>query len=146
MIVRYQLCWLYRWYALHVSHHSSPSRTILNLVPQVWQFPRPPDAFRGCTKSLLEPISMDELLWPDKPFEKQTAGVFVQIGFRSQRKWLQKLIETEQWKNGFSGLFVHPLVLLPYLARRIRCATAWEAEFPTNSRITAMRYWSPLMP
>jgi len=39
---------------------------------------------------------MDELLWPDKPFEKQTAGVFVQIGFRSQRKWLQKLIETEQ--------------------------------------------------
>jgi hypothetical protein len=42
---------------------------------------------------------MDELFRPDKPFQKQTTGVFVQMGFRSQRKWLYKPMDTEQWKK-----------------------------------------------
>jgi hypothetical protein len=36
-------------------------------------------------KRLLEPIDMDELLGHDKPLQKQTPGVFVQIGLHLQR-------------------------------------------------------------
>ncbi len=54
---------------------------------------------RGCTKRLLVPRGMYELLQPGKPFQKQTAGVFVQIGFHSQRKWLHKPMETEQFRQ-----------------------------------------------
>jgi alkyl hydroperoxide reductase subunit AhpF len=42
---------------------------------------------------------MDELLQPDKAFQKQTTGVFIQIGLRSQSRWLKKAMETEQWET-----------------------------------------------
>jgi len=41
---------------------------------------------------------MDELVRPGKLFPKETAVVFIQIGFRSHSKWLKKPMEAEQWQ------------------------------------------------
>ncbi len=41
---------------------------------------------------------MDELLWLDKPFQKEMAGILVHLGLRSQRRWHQKPIEAQQWE------------------------------------------------
>ncbi len=42
---------------------------------------------------------MDKLTRPDEPFQQQMTDVFVQIGLRSQSRWLKKPMKAEQWRR-----------------------------------------------
>src|SRR2546423_10903176 len=53
---------------------------------------------RGCTKRLLEPVCVDELCRPEKPFQKPLRALFVHIGQSFRGKWLQKPMEAQQWE------------------------------------------------
>jgi len=68
---------------------------------------------------------MDELLWPDKAFQKEMAGILFQLGFRSQRRWHQKPIEAQQWKMAPLAFSYSLYTFVEKASRERECEVSW---------------------